>query len=564
MSHWKNFPASSFMTDFEIIVIQNERARWRRERMEQQSTNYSPEQDYENAEDALVTNILLRVDPAHVPVPLTPIHPTPSPTLGVDITNPAEDVPITRDNQAEIEEQLDDQIQSNTESNDSSSSGSYQSVQSSNTPTKIISTTNEDPVLQINEEEPVIQTTEDDQHNQVVAVPILFRGNNTMFMTDVNEMNVKNKKRTILISVVRPSFHRPQNEFFICHVCHRKPRQIKMVEELWDVAEEKDNNSLGDEVPFAYNLRGIIDHLTNHHCLTHVFDDRRKSRDMVRAVANYIDMVNKDIEVFSSPMFRFEDLIPKASSTSCLHVSWKTDQPELTMELAHNYNFRGHTSYCKGHSKSTAPKQTDFKCLQYELDLANTVYCSCSAPTIDLKNMNQPCGPAAKEIFDLKLNIFQENTFFNQERKSIHQSHKAVLCHFKISQPWPKFPPRTYQPVKPITRKDTREKLIQDSQEKNQEKNQQETSSKATTSSNNQSSSNQQKLSENSCQIHPTGEVRLRPEGRSPPIPSPPEQDQPQAEALAGNSVVAKVVHAVATAGFLLKKPAQKRKSDWV
>ena len=234
---------------------------------------------------------------------LTPIHPTPSPTIGVDITNPAENVPITRDNQAEIEEQLDDQIQSNTESNDSSSSGSYQSVQSSNTPTKIISTTNEDPVLQINEEEPVIQTTEDDQHNQVVPVPILFRGNNTMFMTDVNEMNVKNKKRTILISVVRPSFHRPQNEFFICHVCHRKPRQIKMVEELWDVAEEKNNNSLGDEVPFAYNLRGIIDHLTNHHCLTHVFDDRRKSRDMVRAVANYIDMVNKDIEVFSSPMF---------------------------------------------------------------------------------------------------------------------------------------------------------------------------------------------------------------------------------------------------------------------
>jgi hypothetical protein len=228
------------------------------------------------------------------------------------------------------------------------------------------------------------------------------------------------------------------------------------------------------------------------------------------------------------------------------------------MELAHNYNFRDHTSYCKGHSKSTAPKRTDFKCLEYELDLANTVYCSCSAPTIDLAKIDRPYEPVAQEIFDLELNIFQENTFFNQERKSIQQSHKAVLCHFKIPQPWPKFPPRTYQPAKPITRKDTREKLLQDSQQENQ----QEHSSEATTSSNNQSSSKQQDLPKNSCQIPPPGEVRLRPEGRSPPMPSPPLQDQPPADALAGNSVVAKVGHAVATAGFLLRKPA--RKSDWV
>ena len=73
-------------------------------------------------------------------------------------------------------------------------------------------------------------------------------------MNDINKMNVKNKRRTILISAVRPSFHRPQNEFFICHVCHRKPKQIKIVEELWDMAIEKNNNNLGDEISFAYNL----------------------------------------------------------------------------------------------------------------------------------------------------------------------------------------------------------------------------------------------------------------------------------------------------------------------
>ena len=264
MSHWKNFPASYSMTDFEIVVVQNERAKWKRESMEQQQVSSDSEEHYENAEDALVTNILLKADPAHVPVLLTPIHPTPSPTPGIDVTSHQEEAPLSRDNQAEIislsvtsneddndvndqdhSHQLDHQMQLNIVSNDSSSSGSYQSVHSSNTPTKTFS---------IIEENPILTITEEDQHNQVVAVPILFRGNSTMFMNDINKMNVKNKRRTILISAVRPSFHRPQNEFFICHVCHRKPKQIKIVEELWDMAIEKNNNNLGDEISFAYNL----------------------------------------------------------------------------------------------------------------------------------------------------------------------------------------------------------------------------------------------------------------------------------------------------------------------
>ena len=562
MSHWKNFPASDSMTEFEIVVVQNERARWRRERMGQQQVSSDSETHYENAEDALVTNILLKADPAHVPVLLTPIHPTPSPTPGLDVTSNQEEPSLSRDNQDEIlslsvtsnEDDNDvydqehshqlTQMELNMVSNDTSSSGSYQSVHSSHTPTKKNSSS---------EEMPIHTITEKDQHNHKVAMPIPFHGNSTMFMTDINKMNVNKKTRTTLISAVRPSFHCPQNEFFICHVCHRKPKQIKIVEDLWNRKIEN-NNNLGDEISFPYNLRGIIDHLTNHHCLTH----EDKSRDMIVAVAIYIDMVNKDIEMFSSPMFHFENSIPKASSTSCLHVSWKTDQPELTKALAHKYNFHDHTSYCAGHPKSSAPKQTDFKDSEFELDLANTVYCSCSAPTIDLEIMDRPSKPVAEEIFDLKLNVSQETTFFNQERKSIKQSHKAILCHFKIQQPLPKFEPRTYQPAKPITRKDTRDKLLQDSHQENQQQN----SSEATTSGNNQTNQKQQDLPRNSCKIPPPGEVRLRPEGKSPPMPPPLEQGQPPADPSAGNSIVAKVGHAMATAGFLLKKPA--RKSDWV
>ena len=532
MSHWKNFPASSNMTDFEIVVVQNERARWEREAKEQNSKEDIPEQD---DDDALVTNILTRVDPIPMPIPLTPIHPTPSPTpteatLSESEQDEVEEVLINVDNIVnQCDSQgLDTQTPQNNESNDSSSSGSYQSVQSTNTPTKTV---------------PIIG---EDQNNQVNYLPILFHGNDTIFMKDINKMNVNKKRRTILISAVRPSFHCSHNEFFICHVCHKKSRQIKMVDELWEMAKDNDDANLGDEQPFAYNLRGIIDHLTNHHCLTH----EDKSRDMIVAVANYIDMVNKDIEDGTSPMFYFDESIPKASSTSCLRVSWKTDQPELTMDLAHSYNFRNHANYsCKGHTKLVDPK-----CLEYELDLANSVYCSCNAPTIDLTKVDQPSRPVAQEIFDMTLNIFQENTFFNQERKSIHQSHKAILCHFKIPQAWPKFPTKTYKPSKPITRGDTKERLLQESQQDN--------SAGTTTSSSSHASPEQQNLPKNSCKMPPPGELRLRPEGSSPPMPPSPREAQPPLGEPAGKSVKAKVGHAVATAASLLRGPA--RKSDYV
>ena len=557
MSHWKNFPASSDMTDFEIVVVQNERARWDRENREQQkakSNEDNLEQDYE---DAIVTNILSRVDPIPIPIiPLTPIHPTPSPTpmettLSKEAEAEIEDILLAHDVSEDSiasqsdSQKLDDQIQHQDQSNDSSSSGSYQSVQSTNTPTKAIPVIEEDQNNQISDlpttPTKTVPIIGEDQNNQINDLPIPFHGNDTIFMKDINKMNVNNKKRTILISAVRPSFHCSHNEFFICHVCHKKSRQIKMVDELWEMTKDHDDANLGDEAPFAYNLRGIIDHLTNHHCLTH----KDKSRDMIVAVANYIDMVNKDIEGGISPMFCFEESIPKASSTSCLHVSWKTDQPELTMELAHSYNFRNHASYnCKGHTKMVDPK-----CLGYELDLANSVYCSCNAPTIDLTKMDQPSRPVAQEIFDMTLNIFQENTFFNQERKSIHQSHKAVLCHFKIPQAWPKWTKRTYKPAKPITRGDTKERLLQESHQEN--------SSETTTSSSSHSTPEQQILPENSCKIPPPGGVRLRPEGSSPPMPAQPPADEP-----AGNSVKAKVGHAVATAASLLRGPA--RKSDYV
>ena len=59
------------------------------------------------------------------------------------------------------------------------------------------------------------------------------------------------------------------------------------------------DDEYGNELPFVYNLRGIIDHLTKFHCKTH----EDKSRDIIRKVANYIDMVNEDIKQDTSAKF---------------------------------------------------------------------------------------------------------------------------------------------------------------------------------------------------------------------------------------------------------------------
>ena len=63
MSHWNNFPASSFMTDFEIVVVQNERARMERKRLKQDQV-HAQTQDHHLQNPAL----------PHDPVPS--IHPT--------------------------------------------------------------------------------------------------------------------------------------------------------------------------------------------------------------------------------------------------------------------------------------------------------------------------------------------------------------------------------------------------------------------------------------------------------------------------------------------------------
>ena len=99
-----------------------------------------------------------------------------------------------------------------------------------------------------------------------------------------------------------------------------------------------------------------------------------------------------------------------------------------------------------------------------------------------------------------------------------------------------------------------------------EQQNQQNTSSEATTSGSSQSIPEQQstKLKLASCQIPPPGQVRLPPEGKSPPVPPPELQGQPSANDPGSSSVRTKVGQVMATAACLLNPGRHKAKSQWL
>jgi len=101
MSHWNNFPACSFMTDFEIVVVQNERARLEGESLEKEELNaqhnnqiqdhhgIQQQQVHDTNDTPLVVNVSSTAGPELLPdYPLTPTLPAPPAYVLVQVTPP--------------------------------------------------------------------------------------------------------------------------------------------------------------------------------------------------------------------------------------------------------------------------------------------------------------------------------------------------------------------------------------------------------------------------------------------------------------------------------------------
>jgi hypothetical protein len=89
--------------------------------------------------------------------------------------------------------------------------------------------------------------------------------------------------------------------------------------------------------------------------------------------------------------------------------------------------------------------------LEYENDLANSVYCSCKTRTINYDDSVNYPGPML--ILDQDLSIGSTPSFFNQNKKSIIHSHRTLKCPFKIRMEQPRrIHHFSYKPEKPQTR----------------------------------------------------------------------------------------------------------------
>ena len=96
----------------------------------------------------------------------------------------------------------------------------------------------------------------------------------------------------------------------------------------------------------------------------------------------------------------------------------------------------------------------------------------------------------------------------------------------------------------------------------------QDTSSEDKSSNSSQSSPEQQSsanLNSASCSIPPSGQVRLPPEGKSPPAAQPHvHQGQPSAVGSGGSPMKSVVEQGLATAAGLLRTGRPKVKSQWL
>jgi hypothetical protein len=402
MSSWTNFPASDFMTDFEIIGIQSEITRNRireREIIDQgQRTDDAP----------LLT--------LQVPTQDIPTSPSSDNISSECISIPEDDSSIH--NKCSSDEDLEEDTTTET----------YGSAKSS-----ISTKSMKEALSETNDQKQVIQTNKP-------HVP--SHNNTTKFMDEVNDHNISRGKRSTLISSIRPSFQvDAHHDFFLCHICQSEPLNIP----LW-----KTGFMGGNEFPFVHNCASIIEHIHKHHC-----NLKRPNRQLVTKAENYITMINKDITEGTSQLFIRSTSRPKSSSTSCLNVTWKSNQTDLTKTLAHSYNFFPYNKDCTGHIKLKATKGPE-----YQFDLADSVYCSCGKPTSKEDDSIHP--PLV--IVDPALSKGFTNSFFDQERKSIHHSHRTLLCHHRVSLKVFEdkilriIPPAIFPPRKPTTREDSRKK----------------------------------------------------------------------------------------------------------
>ena len=124
------------------------------------------------------------------------------------------------------------------------------------------------------------------------------------------------------------------------HICCRLPTLIcySNDEAEADQATSSERSSISYPA-FPRNIGAFISHLTYNHL----------GQNHITPEANDI-LQRMDTQVIwkISPLFQSPTCVRKSSSETCLKAPWKSNQTELTINMANYYVF--HETKCKGHS----------------------------------------------------------------------------------------------------------------------------------------------------------------------------------------------------------------------
>ena len=430
MGDYANFPASNFMTDFEIIVLQDEYIR-RRERerlletqrirqeefLRQQAIDIIEDNQNQNTcrlqrirDDSMIRNEIESIVQKEV--------------IGKILANKNTIETVSNsENEKENYEEKD-----NDKHKDENFDANLSSFKSPNT-TTTSSTNSSDSMhsasnISLSVQEDLDEEKKKKDYQDYLASFKLHRrvhNNDTLFMEIMNILQSKAGEFQTVLSSIRPTHtcatlqETAHNDYFICHICNRYPKVITH----WEGGNNPFPWKYGvNEHPFARNVGASIKHLWDNH--TKVKGTRHITLKMERLLKS----VQKDMEdPKKRPTFFKRLSMPKSASTSCLEAAWKSNQTDLTKDMVNTYTFDRED--CIGHSKIIRTQG-----LAYIHDWADSVYCSCKTKIIDYDEKKDYQAPML--ILDPNLSLSSAPSFFNIYKKSIHHLHRTIKCPFKI------------------------------------------------------------------------------------------------------------------------------------
>ena len=403
MNRFKHFPASEMMTEFEIVEIQNEMLRQRKiqKELEQDSTS----EDSESEEDSSTKESSTMIDSQNIDLSDNDMisdmteEESPMDNHALSLQSSEDDLL----NNISLESLVNSQpSKTNSDSNDSN--------QSFKTPPNSISS--------------LLDESKNSQHKDVI--PIEF--NNIKFLTDLNKANTKQGP---VGSTVRMGFQSKQlNEFFICHLCYLTHFPSMAIHTTGiptigkgnkDLKPPQDRTIFTSPSPpkFPRNIGAFISHLERNHWNTSVLTIKAN---------NLLTRIILQIQKGNSPLFRYPKCIRKSASSSCVRTRWKSNQTNLTFNMAQHYV--ANESECRGHTQDLFTEGRP-----YENDWAQSIYCTCGA-----KNVEESYGPETMDDEMPPISNqahFQDHTViglptsvFAYNKISILYHHKTIRCPY--------------------------------------------------------------------------------------------------------------------------------------